>query len=165
MHSGYLYSQCFIKSRRWASIKMKLLLGIHDHGRPRPLTTVPEWSSPVFSSAFWISTVIVQSLSCFWLLMTPWTAARQASLSFTIFQSLLKLMSIESVMSSNHLIFRLPTCLLFPPSSAVLGSFPMRQLFTSGDQRMESLSFIISLANEYWGLIFLRIYWLDSLAV
>ena len=87
IHSGYLYSQCFIKSRRWTSIKMKLLLGIYDHDRPRPPTTVPEWSSPVFSSAFWISIVIVQSLSCFWLFMTPWTAARQASLSFTISQS------------------------------------------------------------------------------
>ena len=48
--------------------------------------------------------IIVQSLSRVWLLVTPWTAARQASLSFTISQSLLKLMAIESVMPSNHLI-------------------------------------------------------------
>ena len=111
------------------------------------------------------SLVVLQSLSHVRLFATPWTAAGQASLSFTISQSLLKLMSIESVMSCNHLIFCLPTCLLFPQSSSASGSFPRCQLFTSGDQRMESLSFITSPASEYWGLIFLRIDWLDSLAV
>ena len=56
----------------------------------------------------------VQSLSCVWLFATQWTAAHQASLSITNSWSLLKLMSIESVMSSNHLIFCRP--LLLPPS-------------------------------------------------
>ena len=59
---------------------------------------------------------------------TPWTAARQASLSITNYRSLLKLMSIESVMPSSHLI-------LCPQSLPASGSFPMSQLFTSGGQR------------------------------
>ena len=62
------------------------------------------------------------------LFETPWTAAHQASLSFTVSQSLLKLMCIESVMPSNHLILCCPLLLL--PS----GSFPMNQLFAPGDQ-------------------------------
>ena len=66
-------------------------------------------------------------------LCDPWTAACQASLSITKSRSLLKLMSIESVMPSNHLIL----CCLFsfcPPSFAASGSFPMSQLFASGGQ-------------------------------
>ena len=72
-------------------------------------------------------------------LCDPWTAARQASLSFTISQSLYKLMSIESVMPSNHIILRLPLLLLpqsFPPS----GSFPVSRFFTSGHQRFGALT-------------------------
>ena len=57
--------------------------------------------------------IAVQTLSRVWLFEIPWTAARQASLSFTISWSLLKLMSIESVIKSNHLIFGCPT---FPPA-------------------------------------------------
>ena len=67
---------------------------------------------------------IVQSLSLVWLFATPWTAAQQASLSFTISQTLLKLMSIESVMPSNHLILCHPPLLL--PSI-----FPSIRVFSS----------------------------------
>ena len=74
----------------------------------------------------------VPSLSCVRLLETPWTAARQASLSITNCQSLLKLISIESVMPSNHLILCRPLLLL--PSILASGSFPMSQLFASGGQ-------------------------------
>ena len=65
---------------------------------------------------FQIFAVVTQSLSCVWLLVTPWNAARQASLSFTTSQNLLKLMSIELMMSSNHLIFCRPHLLpsIFP---------------------------------------------------
>ena len=75
----------------------------------------------------------VQSLSRVWLFETPWTAARQASLSITSFQSLPKLMSTESVMSSNHLILCCPfsSCPQFLPASE---SFPMSQLFAWGGQ-------------------------------
>ena len=79
----------------------------------------------------------VQLLSCVWLFTTPWTAARQASLSITNSHSLLKLMSIESVIPSNHLILCYP--LLLPPSIFLIasGSFPMSQFFTSGGQSTE----------------------------
>ena len=75
----------------------------------------------------------VQSLSHVQLFATPWTAACQASLSFTISQSLLKLMSIEMVMPSNYLIFCRPL-LLLPQSFPALGSIQMSQFFTSGSQ-------------------------------
>ena len=75
----------------------------------------------------------VQSLSCVWLFVTQWTAARQACLSITNSWSLLKLMSIESMMPSNHLILCFPfsSCLQSFPAS---GSFPMSQLFAWGGQ-------------------------------
>ena len=81
----------------------------------------------------WISYVIVQSLSHVWLFATPWTAACQASLSFTTSQRLLKLMSIELVMPSSQLILCHSLLLLSSifPSTRV---FPMSQLFTSGGQ-------------------------------
>ena len=83
-------------------------------------------SLPVFSS--------VQSLSRVRLFETPWTAAHQASLSITNSWSLLKLMSTESVISSNHLILCRP--LLLPPSIfPASGSFQMSQFFTSGGCR------------------------------
>ena len=102
----------------------------------------------------------VQSLSCVWLFVTPWTAARQASLSITNSQSLLKLMSIELVMSSNHLILCRPLLLL--PSV-----FPSIRVFSneSGDQSIVVSALAISLSNEYSGLISFRIDWLDLLAV
>ena len=65
-----------------------------------------------FPDSFPLFVVVVQSLSCVWLFATPWTATRQTSLSFTISDSLLKLMSIESVMPSNHLIHCCPLLLL-----------------------------------------------------
>ena len=71
-----------------------------------------------------------------WLFATPWTAARQASLFFTISQSLFKLMSIESVMPSNHLILYHPLFLL-PSIFPSIRSFPMSQLFASGDKVLE----------------------------
>ena len=78
---------------------------------------------------------VVQSLSRVWLFVTPWTAAHKAFLSFTIFQSLLKLMSIESVIPSNHLVLCHPfsSC---PQSLPASGSFPVSQLFTSRGQRI-----------------------------
>ena len=94
--------------------------------------------------------------------MTPWTAAHQVSLSFTISQSLLKLTSIASVMPSNHLILCHP-CLL-PPSA-----FPSIRVFSSESalpiRWPKYWSFSISPSNEYSGLISFRIDWLDLLAV
>ena len=113
----------------------------------------------------------VQSLSHVRLFVTPWTAARQASLSITNSQSLLKLMSIESVMPSNHLILCGPllqslNCHPLPPSI-----FPSISVFSNKSvlrirwPRYWSFSFIISLSNEYSGLISFRMDWLDLLAV
>ena len=95
--------------------------------------------------------------------MTPWTAARQASLSITNSQSLLRLMSIELVMPSNHLILCHP--LLFPPSI-----FPSIRVFSNESvlhircPKYWSFSFSISPSNEYSGLISFRMDWLDLLA-
>ena len=92
--------------------------------------------------------------------------AHQASLSFTISRNLLKLMSIELVMLSNHLILCRPLLLLpsiFPSISFVF-VFPVSQLFLSGNQIIGSV-FSISPSNEYSGLISFRIDWFDLLAV
>ena len=105
----------------------------------------------------------VQLLSHVWLFASPWIIARQASSFITNFQSLLKLMSIELVMPSNHLILccSLLLCLQSFPAS---GSFLRRQFFTSGGQSW-SFSFSISPFNEYSGLISFRMDWFDLLAV
>ena len=76
---------------------------------------------------------VVQWLSCFQLFVTPWTAACQATLSFTISWSLLKFMSTESVMPSNHHILCC-SLLLLPPILPSIRVFPMSRLFASGGQ-------------------------------
>ena len=91
----------------------------------------------------------VQSLSCVWLFATPWTAARQTSLSITNSWSLLKLMSIESVMSPNHLILCRP--LLLPPSTfPASGSFPMSQFFASGGQSIGASASVLPMNIQGW---------------
>ena len=97
--------------------------------------TVKFWESFILDI---VVIVIVQSLSHVQTFVTSWTAARQSSLSFTISRSLLKLMSIESVMPSNHLI---PVTVPFsacPQSLPASGSFPVCQLFASGGQSIET---------------------------
>ena len=80
-----------------------------------------------------INVVVVQVLSCVQLFATPWTTARQASLSFTISWSCLKIISFESVMPSDHLVLCHP--LLFLPSSFPASVFfPVSQIFTSVGQ-------------------------------
>ena len=106
----------------------------------------------------------VQSLSRVRLFATPWTAARQASLSITNSQSLLKLMSIESVMHSNHLILCRPLFLLpsiFPSIRVFSNEFTLCLRWPN----YWRFSFSISLSNEYSGLISFRMDWLDLLAV
>ena len=107
--------------------------------------------------------VSVQSYSRVQLFVIPWTAAHQASLSITNSCGLLKLMSIESMMPSNHLILCHP--LLFLPSIfPSIGSFPMSQ-FSSGGQSIGVSASASVLPNEYSRLISFRIDWLDLLAV
>ena len=108
--------------------------------------------------------IVVQSLSHVWLFVTPWTAAHQASLFFTISQSLLKLISIKSVMPSNHLILCHPFLLL--PSI-----FPSIRVFSSESAlqirwpKYWSFSFDINPSNESSGSISFRIDWWDLLVV
>ena len=123
-----------------------------------------------FNYTVWVLAVVyshissVQSRSHVWFLATPWTAARQASLSITNSWSLLKLMSIESMMPSNHLILCHP--LLLPPSI-----FPSIRVFSNESvlhikwTKNWSFSFSISSSNEESGLISFRMDWLDLLAV
>ena len=106
----------------------------------------------------------VQLLSRVRLFVTPWTAALQASLSITNSRNLLKLMSIESVMPSNHLILYCPLLLLpsIFPSNRVFSNKSVLHIRWPKDW---SFSFSISPSNDYSGLISFRIDWLDLLAV
>ena len=104
----------------------------------------------------------VQLLGCVWLFLTPWTAAHKTSLSITNSRSSLRLVSIESVMPSNHLIFCHPVHL--PPSI-----FPSIRVFSNESalhiKWPKYWSFSISPSNEYSGLISFRMDFLDLLAV
>ena len=112
----------------------------------------------------WVFFSSVRSLSHVQFSATPWTAAHQASLSITNSQSLLRLMSIESVMPSNHLILCCPLLLL--PSI-----FPSTRVFSSVSAlhirwpKYWSFGFSISPSSEYSGLICFRMDWFDLLAV
>ena len=100
--------------------------------------------------------VVVQVLSHVQFFAAPWSVAYQASLSFTISQSLLKLMSIESVMPSNHLILCHPL-LLLPSIFASIGVFSNKLSLHVRWPKPWSFSFSISPPNEYSGLISFRI--------
>jgi len=106
----------------------------------------------------------VQSLSHVQLFATPWTAACQASLSITNARSLLKLMSIESVMPSNHLILCCPL-LLLPSVFPSISVFSNESVLRIRWPKYWSFSFSISPSNEYSRLISFRIDWLDLFAV
>ena len=133
-----------------------------ESSQPRDWTQVSRVAGGFFTS--WASTSSVQLLSHVRLFATPWTAARRASLSITNSQSLLKLMSIEMVMPSNHLILCRPLPLL--PSI-----FPNIRVFSSDSiLRMRwpkywSFNFSISSSNEYSGLISFMIVCFNLLAV
>ena len=114
------------------------------------------WENGIISS--------VQLLSRVRLSATPWITARNASLSITNSQSLLKLMSIESMMSSSHLIFCCPL-LLLPPTSHSIRVFSSESTLPIRWPKCLSFSFSISPSNEHPGLIFFRMDWLDLLAI
>ena len=106
----------------------------------------------------------VQSLSCVWLFATPWIAACQASLSITKSRSSSKLMSIESVMPSSHLILCRPL-LLLPPIPRSIRVFSNESTLHMRWPMYWSFSFSISPSNEHPGVISFRMDWLDLLAV
>ena len=106
----------------------------------------------------------LQSFSRYQLFATLWTAARQASLSITNGQNLLKLMSIEWVMPLNHLILYHPL-LLLPSIFPSINVFPNESALRIRWPKYWSFSFNISPSNEHPGLISFRMDWLDLLAV
>ena len=122
-----------------------------------PVCPVLNWEL-LLSSSF----SSVQSLSCVWLLVTPRAAALQASLSITNSQSILKLMTIESVMPSNHLTL-CHSLLLLPSIFLSIRVFSSESVLCIRWPKYWSFSFSISPSNEYSGLISFRIDWLDLL--
>ena len=117
-----------------------------------------------FSERIFFSAVSVQLLSHVWLFETPWTATRQASLSITNSQSLPKLMSIESVMPSNHLILHYPL-LLMPSIFPNIRVFSNKSALCIRWPKYWSFSFSISASKEYSELISFRMDGLDLLSV
>ena len=144
-----------------------------------PLLPLPAMSTSLFSvsvsplfpckyihqchiSIFHVVAVVVQSLSHVWLFTTPWTEARQASLSITISQSLPKFRSIESMMPSNHLILYHPLLLLssvFPSIRA----FSNKLAVCIRWPKFWSFSYSISPSSEYSGFISFKTDWFDLL--
>ena len=137
----------------------------HKYSIHPKLVCAPKDCSPLVNPC-WTETLrgSVQLLSHVWLFVTPWTAVRQLSFFITNSWSFLKLMSIEFVMPSNHLILCRPLLLL--PSV-----FPRIRVFSNESAlrirwpKYWSFSFSISPSNEYSGLISFRMNWLDLLAV
>ena len=137
-------------------------------GGPQGSSHPRECHHPSPSKSLWNSqgnlseqkVVVVQSLSGVWLIVTPWTAARRASLSFTISRSLLKLMSIGLVMSPNHLILCHPLIvlsLIFPSIKVFANESVLHITWPN----YWSFSFNNSSSSEYSGLISFRIGWFD----
>ena len=110
-----------------------------------------------------VHSIVVQSLSYVRFFATPWTATYQASLSFTISQSLLKLMSIELMMPFNHLILCRPPLLMLSIFSSIRVFFSKSALCIRWPKYWR-FSFSISPSNEYSGLISFRVDWFDLLA-
>ena len=119
------------------------------------------WEFGVDMCTLLVLSVVIQSLSCVQLFGTPWTAACQAPLSFTISQSLPKFMSIESVMPSNHLIL-CHSLLLLPSILPSLRVFSNELVICIRWPKYQSFS--ISPSDEYSRLISFRIDWFDLLA-
>ena len=111
-------------------------------------------------SAFFVVVVVVQSLSHIHLFAIPWTTTHRASLSFTISQSWLKLMSTELVMPSNHLILCHPL-LLLPSNFLSIRVFSNESVLPIRWPKYWSFSFSISPSNEHSGLISFRMDWFD----
>ena len=131
----------------------------YPKGRNTPIAT-NKWINKMWYIHWMEYFVVVQSLNCVWFFVTPWTAAPQFSLPFTIYQSLLWLISIESVTPSNHLVLCHPLLLL-------LSIFPDIRVFSNELAlliRWPKWWFSISPFNEYSGLISFRTDWFDLLA-
>ena len=158
-----LWSLCFLqrgRAERSNVPEVRSLSGLGSGHPPEKPVCVSSWL--LFPYCIILAALVVHWLSHVLLFVSPGTAARQASLSITISRSLLKLMSIESVMPANHLILCRPLLLL--PSI-----FPSIRVFSRDlafhIRWLKHCRFSISPCNEYPGLISFRIVWLDLLAV
>ena len=129
----------------------------------RPASQYLSWHNVYLKYMFHSDIIVVQLLSHVHLFATPWTAACHTSLSFTISRSLLKLMSIESEIPSNHLI--LCHSLLLPSVFPRIRVFSNESVLRIRWPKDWSFNFSISPSNEYSGLISLSIVWLDLLEV
>ena len=124
-----------------------------------------EVKRPTIQSIIQITSMVVQLLRCVWLFVTPWTAPRQVPLSFTLSQSLFKLISTEVVMLSNQLILCCPL-LLLPSTFPNIRAFSNESdLHISGQSTGASTSASFSPSNEYSRWTSFRIDWFDLLAV
>ena len=145
----------------------QLLRGLNELENVNAVLSYYAWWQPMLSSKFELNThqcSSVQSLSCVRLFATPWIAARQASLSITNSQSSLRLMSIESVMPSSHLILCGPF-LLLPPIPPSITVFSSESTLRKRWPKYWSFSISIIPSKEFPGLISFRMDWLDLLAV
>ena len=174
MELGHRYTGSFLKASVafrsiWITSQVRSLGLLHTGSVPKMTLRSLEWDETRLTpksdgSNCESALLVVQLLSHVWLLVTPWTAACQASLSFTISWSLLKLMSIESVMPSNHLILCRPLLLL--PSA-----FPSSRFFSSELAlhirwpKFWNFNFSISPSIEYQGWFPLGWTGFDLLAV
>ena len=138
---------------RWKSCPRQLAIAVPPPSGPLWCKTLLGWS--IFSSV---------ALSCVQLFVTPWTSAGQASLSITNSRSLLKLISIKSMMPSNHLILCHPL-LLLPSIFPSIKVFSTESVLCLRWPKYWSFCFSISPSNEYSGLISFRMDWLDLLEV
>ena len=161
---------CLLLGRKAVTNLDSILKG-RDITLPTKVCIVIAMVSPVVMNGFDSWTIkkrfqfsSVESLSHVRPFVTPWTAAHQASLSITYSQSLFKLMSIESVISSNHLIL-CPPLLLLPSIFPRIGVFPNESTLCIRWPKHWIFSFNISHSNEYSGFISFRIDWFDLLAV
>ena len=142
-----------------------------EHLSPIPVVIITKLKETNHPWEVWVTVctcyclkfLVVQSLSHVQLFATPWTAALQAFLSFTISQSLLKLMTTESVIPSNHLILCLS--LLLPSDFLCISVFSNELALCITWPKYWSFSFSISPSSEYSGLISFRIAWFDLFAV
>ena len=142
---------CNHEIRRWLLFGGKAM-----YGKPRQLwqTSVLKKRHHFANKGPYSQFSSVQSLSCVWLFATPWTVACQASLSITNSQSFFKLMSIKSVMSSNHLIFCCPFLLLLSTFSSIR-VFSSESVLRIRWPKCWSFSFSISPSNELFRTDFL----------
>ena len=134
------------------------------HWRPNSCPQGPAHITSSPSASASSSILVVRSLSGVQLFVSPWTVARRGSLSLTISQSLLKLMSIESMMPSNHLIHCCPL-LLLPAIFPSIRVFASELALCIRWLNYWSFSFSISPSNEYSGLFSFRIDWFGLLVV